>query len=323
MIVTALLAGCGGNDPSSTSPTVTAQSKQFQRSDKAAASAADYASAVQELYISYYGRPADPAGLAYWGGVLLADNAPTSLQNLNAVYSSNAAVKAVVDSFGNSAESVALYGTGNPTAFVTAIYQNALGRAPDTAGLAYWAGLVSNGTITQGQAALAIIAAAASEPTTSSDEQLVNNRLTVANYFDAQITSQNALSAYSGLAANAVVRNMLSNVTATTNTTSYEATVNATIPMLGVGATAMAFTKVQAIITQRCVPCHSIHPVEPGFSPAPLGVMLDTPAEINQYAALIYQYAVQQQIMPYGNITGMTSSERSTIGAWYLAGAMQ
>jgi uncharacterized membrane protein len=51
--------------------------------------------------------------------------------------------------------------------------------------------------------------------------------------------------------------------------------------------------------------------------------MLDTPAEINQYAALIYQYAVQQQIMPYGNITGMTSSERSTIGAWYLAGAMQ
>jgi uncharacterized membrane protein len=80
---------------------------------------------------------------------------------------------------------------------------------------------------------------------------------------------------------------------------------------------------VQAIITQRCVPCHSIHPVEPGFSPAPLGVMLDTPAEINQYAALIYQYAVQQQIMPYGNITGMTSSERSTIGAWYLAGAMQ
>ncbi|MBV8666507.1 MAG: DUF4214 domain-containing protein [Burkholderiaceae bacterium] len=175
--------------------------------------------------------------MAYWEGVLLASGAPTDLQSLASAYGNNATVKSVIDSFGNSAESISLYGTGNATAFVTAIYNNVLGRAPDQAGLSYWAGLIGTGQMTQAQVAMAILAAAAAEPSSSSDEQLVNNRLSVANYFSGQLTAQNASSAYSGNAANAAIRTMLDGVTASTDITAYESTANLALGgMLGVPA---------------------------------------------------------------------------------------
>ncbi|MBV8666506.1 MAG: DUF4214 domain-containing protein [Burkholderiaceae bacterium] len=232
-ICVSLLTACGSSTPNSSG--VDAQSKQLHRSDKAQAS--DYATILQQLYIAYYGRPGDPGGMAYWEGVLLASGAPTDLQDLASAYATNTAVKTVINSFGNSAESVALYGTGNSTAFVTAIYNNVLGRAPDQAGLNYWAGLLSAGQVTQAQVAMAILAAAAAEPSSSSDEQLVSNRLSVANYFSSQLTAQNAASTYSGNAANASIRTMLDGVTASTDITAYQATANLALGgMIGVPA---------------------------------------------------------------------------------------
>jgi len=286
--------------------------------------AGSYQDILEQLYVAYYGRPADPAGMAYWEGVLLAANAPTTIEGLNAAYP-DPGVKTVVDSFGNSAESVALYGTGNSSGFINAIYENILARstATDLAGANYWNGLLANGTMTQAQAALAILSAAASEPTSSTDEQVVANRLAVANYFTAQITAQNASAAYSGSAANAPVRLMLGSVVAGTDTTAFDATVNSTIASLVASSQSNAFAPIQAIITQRCVPCHSSHPTEPGYSVAPLGYMFDTSTEIHANADIIYQVVVVGRPiqMPYGNATGMTQSERTSIAAWYNAGA--
>ncbi|MBV8667450.1 MAG: DUF3443 family protein [Burkholderiaceae bacterium] len=224
---TALLAACGGGNSNPAGQA--AQSKQLHRSEKAQVSS-DYQNVLEQLYVAYYGRPADPAGMVYWEGVLLAAGAPTDIAGLNSVYS-NPAVKAVVDSFGNSAESVALYGSGNSSGFINAIYENILGRstATDTAGAQYWSGLLANGTMTQAQAALAILAAAASEPSSSSDEQVVANRLVVANYFTTQTIATGATAAYSGNAVNGPVRTMLGTVGATTDTTAFQATVNTTI----------------------------------------------------------------------------------------------
>ncbi|TFW00448.1 hypothetical protein E4K72_15575 [Oxalobacteraceae bacterium OM1] len=86
-------------------------------------------------------------------------------------------------------------------------------------------------------------------------------------------------------------------------------------------AGAADFGKVQAVIAQRCVACHSAHPTQPGFATAPAGVMLDSEALIRQHAARIYQQAVQLKAMPIGNLTGMTDEERAVIGAWYEGGA--
>ena len=75
--------------------------------------AADYFSQVQKIYVAYYGRPADPAGLSYWGSRL--DAAGGNLSS-------------IINAFGTSSESTALY-TGDNAAKVTAIYQQLFNRA--------------------------------------------------------------------------------------------------------------------------------------------------------------------------------------------------
>lgn len=76
---------------------------------------------------------------------------------------------------------------------------------------------------------------------------------------------------------------------------------------------------VQAILSQRCVACHSAKPTMMGSAPA--GVMFDTPDEISANAQRIYQQAVQLKAMPLGNVTQMTDAERQKIAMWFEGGA--
>jgi uncharacterized membrane protein len=84
---------------------------------------------------------------------------------------------------------------------------------------------------------------------------------------------------------------------------------------------AVAFAQAQDVIKGRCVPCHSAHPVQPGFTEAPNGVLFDTPTQIVNRAQQIYAQAVVTKTMPFGNLTGMTQDERDLIGAWVQEGA--
>lgn len=86
------------------------------------------------------------------------------------------------------------------------------------------------------------------------------------------------------------------------------------------GAT-VPFTRAQQIVRDRCAPCHSQHPTQPGFSSPPAGIVLDTPAQIHGLAAQIRAVAVESTIMPLGNATHMTGRERAQLGAWIAAGA--
>ncbi len=81
------------------------------------------------------------------------------------------------------------------------------------------------------------------------------------------------------------------------------------------------FSQVQRILEQRCVTCHSAQPTQPGFAAAPAGILLQTPEQIRQNAAKIYQQAVQLKAMPLANLTQITGAERDVIGRWYEAGA--
>jgi len=69
------------------------------------------------------------------------------------------------------------------------------------------------------------------------------------------------------------------------------------------------FSQVRAVIEERCASCHS------GAS-APLGVRLQTEAEITARADDIERQAVQTRAMPPGNATGMTEEERELLAAW-------
>jgi uncharacterized membrane protein len=85
------------------------------------------------------------------------------------------------------------------------------------------------------------------------------------------------------------------------------------------GGTAVPFSRAQAIVQERCVPCHSAHPTK--VDSAPMGIVFDTPTEIHSQASLIEQVAVNTKVMPLGNQTGMTQAERDALGAWIRQGA--
>ena len=204
-------------------------------------SASNYSTAVQELYVAYFGRPADFFGLQNFETALSNANAPTDLAHLAAAYNTNPAVRALVDSFGASTESQNLFGpitdsTTETNAFVNAIFENLFGRNASSAGLNFWSNAITSHSLTPSDAALAIAAGAAANTSAQGliDAATVANKVSVATDFTTEIgqSSQNIVD-YSGPAAAAYVRSMLGSVTATTDLAGFATTISNTIISLG------------------------------------------------------------------------------------------
>lgn len=91
-------------------------------------------------------------------------------------------------------------------------------------------------------------------------------------------------------------------------------------PALATGARPVTASQAEAILDQRCVPCHSQSPTQPGFSAPPNGIVLNSPAQVRAHRA-----AVEKQLtlrtMPLGNVTGMTDMERARLLLWIGQGA--
>jgi mono/diheme cytochrome c family protein len=278
--------------------------------------ATDYNDLVQRLYVAYFGRPADAGGLAYFAQNYLNAGAPIAVGGLGAAYDSNAVVKSLIDSFATSAESQALYPGDNAT-FINAVYRNLFNRDAEAAGRDYWAAGINSGAITRANAAVAIMSGAQ-----GSDLALINKKNAVASAFTASLDTDAKRAAYDGLDANVVVRAMLAAVGPDTAIGApFQPTIDAVIAQLVNAKTPkVTFAQVNAVIQARCVGCHSQHTTIPGFSPAQAGIRFDTEAQIRANAGLIYQDAVINQSMPYGNITNMTDAERALVGAWINAG---
>lgn len=202
--------------------------------------AQDYTSVVQQLYISYFGRPADYYGLQNFSAALNTIGAPTTFDAVQAAVQADtagtSALSKLVNTFNASAESTALYGSDNSqigiSKFVSAIYQNVLGRAADTDGFNFWVNAITSGTLTKANAAAAISAAAMHNTSAQGllDAQTVANKVAVATTFTADIsTSPAELTAYSGDAAAASGRSLIAGVSSTTNLTAYNSTIQSTI----------------------------------------------------------------------------------------------
>ena len=89
-----------------------------------------YVGPVSRLYLAAFNRIPDQPGLINW------------VNYARAGYS----LQSVADTFTASQEFTNRYGAMSNTDYVTALYQNVLGRAPDPAGLANWTGLLASGT---------------------------------------------------------------------------------------------------------------------------------------------------------------------------------
>src|SRR5690606_37108371 len=94
----------------------------------------DHFDTVQEIYIGFYQRPADPAGLTYWAEQIEAAGG-------------NAA--AVIDTFASSDETLDVYGEINQDTIggvIDAVYKALFDRAPDPAGKAFYEAEFAAGT---------------------------------------------------------------------------------------------------------------------------------------------------------------------------------
>lgn len=198
--------------------------------------ATDYATVVQQLYISYFGRPADTYGLQGFEAQLAAlDTAGTltTTQALSAYVQANptSGVAKLVATFNTAPESVALYGTGNDilsiSKFVNAIYNNVLHRDADTDGGTYWINAIMSGGLSKANAALAITQGALDNATTQGliDAALVTKTAQAAADFTTSLDTIPKINAYSGDGPAAAARDLLKQVTSATDLTAFHSNV--------------------------------------------------------------------------------------------------
>lgn len=137
--------------------------------------------AIVGLYVAYFDRAPDPAGLQFWIDQL--DNGRD--------------FSTISQDFADSAEAQAIYpylsddndlGTISPIAFITNIYANLFGRVPDQAGLEFWTGVLESGSVAPGDMVEAISLGAVDNLNGNGffDRSVLDNKIECARYFTEQ-----------------------------------------------------------------------------------------------------------------------------------------
>ena len=222
--------------------------------------AQDYTSVVQQLYVSYFGRPADYYGLQNFSAALNAMGAPKTFAEVNAAVQADkagtTALSKLVNSFNTSTESTNLYGTDNSqigiSKFVNAIYQNVLGRDADKSGFDFWVNAITSGTLTKANAAASITQAALTNTSDQGklDALTVQNKLAVAKSFTDNLDTPAEITAFSGEAAAAAARSLLSGVNSGTNMTAIQTTVaNSIVDIVSIANPGKSFDLSESVDT--------------------------------------------------------------------------
>jgi hypothetical protein len=162
---------------------------------------------IQGIYIALFGRPADPAGLAFF------NQATNNGQNLNAIGDLSAS-----DEYQDRFEGL------NNVQIVTKIYQDLFGRDPDAAGLAFFVAQLNSGAQNINTIAINILDGAQ-----GNDLLVVNNKIAAANLFTAEIDTAVEVGSYVGDDAADLGRAYLSTVTADAATIPTEAEAEAAV----------------------------------------------------------------------------------------------
>lgn len=130
-----------------------------------------YVRRVQQVYVAYYGRCADPGGLDYWVGQLRSHNGDMG---------------SIINNFGNSQEFTNQYGRLTPPELIDTIYRQMFNRDPDLDGKNFYVQQLQNGTMT-----LATITLNVLDGARGTDKTVVDNKVLVALYATERIRSRN------------------------------------------------------------------------------------------------------------------------------------
>ena len=83
----------------------------------------------------------------------------------------------------------------------------------------------------------------------------------------------------------------------------------------------ISFEEISNIIKYRCGGCHANKPTFEGFEHPPLGLVFENSDDIIKNIDNIKAQVIDSDIMPPGNLTGITQDERNKIKTWIESGA--
>jgi serralysin len=124
-----------------------------------------------ELYIAYFNRAPDALGLNFWG----------------TAFANGTSLETIAADFNDQSETRALYPEGLSNAdFISSVYDNVLGRAPDADGFAFWVDVLDSGQVDRGTFILAVLGGARAESPPDATEAFISQQMADRAYLEAK-----------------------------------------------------------------------------------------------------------------------------------------
>lgn len=176
---------------------------------------------IQQLYVAYFNRPADVAGLNYWTNAL----------------ANGGKIADIAKSFSQQTEYTSLFAGKQPDEIVNIIYTNLFGRGAEQAGLDYWGAKLQAGLVTVADVVLQVAGGA-----TGTDLTAYNNKVEASKAFTTELNTagneaERVAYASGTTAALNVAKAWLSGVTTDATLTDAKASVHDTAQAVVVAAT--------------------------------------------------------------------------------------
>ena len=176
---------------------------------------------IQQLYVAYFARPADPVGLNFY---------IASAASSTAAGTSDATIlDSISTTFASSAEYTANFTGMSNAQIVNQVYQNLFSHAADATGLLYWAGKMTSGALTVSNIVRAISTSAVTAANV--DGVAFNSKVSAAESFTAALTTTEQIIGYSGTAAGVLAKAYITSVNsaATLATAIVSSTLSSTV----------------------------------------------------------------------------------------------
>jgi len=152
-----------------------------------------YTTAIQQLYVAYFSRPADAGGLEWWEGIVTNAKGDTSM---------------ISAEFAASNEYKQTFAGKNNFEIVRTVYINLFGREPEKAGVDFWSNALDKRIMTIDAVVTEIAKGAQNE-----DLKAFNNKVAAATAFTAALDTHPERAAYNGDEAQAATKAFIRTVT--------------------------------------------------------------------------------------------------------------
>lgn len=140
--------------------------------DDATSLTSDEMRALTEVYLSYFNRAPDAKGLMFWANA----------------YANGTTLDQIADAFAMSEEGQALFPLDAQLfEFVTAVYQNTLGRVGDDAGVNFWTNALQSGGVGRGEFVLRVLEGARADPPSDAHDDFIAQQQADQVFLDTRV----------------------------------------------------------------------------------------------------------------------------------------